>query len=66
MLFKNYVTHTWQLYTYVSTQQAYPSRYHSSKGNQATKPHTVSLSPSLRLKRLAQARQSRLGESPFA
>ena len=76
--FMNYVTHTMQsiiyiyiyiylyiyIYIYVSTYQAYPNNYKSSKDNQATKPRIVSPNPSLRLKGLAQARQSRSGEPP--
>jgi len=66
--FMNYVTHTWQsiiyIYIYISTYQAYPNNNKSSKDNQATKPRTVSPNPSLRLKGLAQARQSRSSEPP--
>jgi len=68
--FMNYVTHTMQsiiyiyIYIYISTYQAYPNNYKSSKDNQATKPRIVSPNPSLRLKGLAQARQSRSGEPP--
>jgi len=55
--FKNHVTHTWRsiIYIYIHLNiQAYPSNYHSSKGNKATKPHSVSPSPSLRRDNLAQ------------
>ena len=51
------------MYIYISTYQAYPNNYKSSKDNQATKPCTVSPNPSLRLKGLAQASPLRLGES---
>jgi len=50
------------IYIYISTYQAYPNNYKSSKDNQATKPRTVSPNPSLKLKGLAQERKSLSGE----